>query len=384
MVDPPIVSIFSDSATIVGEGCEPDVKNSQHANEPSQMSGRKKAIALFSGGLDSILAAVLMQRLGVDTTLLHVQHLWSGGEAARRKIRAAAARVGLPLRIVDASEEHLDVVRYPKHGYGSAVNPCVDCHIFMLRVGQRVMEEENADFVVTGEVLGQRPKSQHYGALRDVAEESGLGERLVRPLSANLLPETLPVREGWLRREDLLSLRGRGREPQFALAAEFGIRDFPQPAGGCLLTEKAYAARVFDAFAHLGKDAVGEDEFSILCVGRHFRLSDRVKVVVGRDEGENEFLAGFAAGRILVLPPPDVMGPSALIEGSPTEEELRVAASLVARYCDHEGDAPIEMDIVDNGTHRTVAAAPLEAADSRFTEWRIEDRALRARRARTP
>ncbi|MEI6171387.1 MAG: hypothetical protein WCQ45_02755 [bacterium] len=359
------------------------MKNSQHADETAPSSGEKKAIALFSGGLDSILAAVLMHRLGADVTLLHVQHLWSGGEGARRKIREAAARVGLPLRIVDTSEEHLDVVRYPKHGYGSAVNPCVDCHIFMLRVGKRVMEEENADFVVTGEVLGQRPKSQHYGALRDVAEESGLRGRLVRPLSANLLPETLPVREGWLRREDLLSLRGRGREAQLALAAKFGIRGFPQPAGGCLLTEKAYAARVFDAFARLGKDAVGTDEFSILCLGRHFRLSDRVKVIVGRDEGENELLAGFAAGRILIAPSPDVMGPSALVEGDPTEEELRLAASLVARYCDHEGDAAIEMEIVDDGARRTVVAKPLETADPRFTEWRIEDRALRARRAPT-
>jgi hypothetical protein len=375
--------VFSDSATIVRQGCEPDVKNSQHADETNSMPARKKAIALFSGGLDSILAAVLVQRLGVDVTLLHVQHLWSGGETGRRRIREAAARVGLPLRIVDVSADHLDVVRYPKHGYGSAVNPCVDCHIFMLRVGKRVMEEEGADFVVTGEVLGQRPKSQHYGALRDVAEESGLGDRLVRPLSATLLPETLPVRQGWLRREDLLSLRGRGREAQLVLAAEFGIRDFPQPAGGCLLTEKAYAARVFDAFAHLGKDAVGTDEFSILCLGRHFRLSERVKVIVGRDEGENELLAGFAAGRILVGPSPQVMGPTALVEGTPTEEELRLAASLVARYCDHEGNAPIEMEIVVDGARRAMAAPPLEAADPRFAEWRVEDRALRARRPPT-
>jgi hypothetical protein len=150
-----------------------------------------------------------------------------------------------------------------------------------------------------------------------------------------------------------------------------------------LLTEKAYAARVFDAFAHLGKDAVGEAEFSILCLGRHFRLSERVKVVVGRDEGENELLAGFAAGRILVRPSLDVMGPTALIEGSPTEEELRVAASLVARYCDHEGGAPIEMEIVVDGARRTMAAKPLETADPRFAEWRVEDRALRARRAPT-
>ncbi len=313
--------------------------------------------------------------------LLHVLHLWSGGEPTRQRIRGAAARAGLPLRVVDACEEHLNVVRHPRHGYGSAVNPCLDCHIFMLRIGKQVMEEEGADFVVSGEVLGQRPKSQHYGALCDVAKESGLGDLLVRPLSANLLPETLPVREGWLRREDLLSVRGRGREAQLALAAEFGIEDFPQPAGGCLLTEKAYGARVFDAFDHVGADAVGRAEFEILRVGRHFRLSERMKVVVGRDEGENAILVGYAGGRTLIDPPLSVMGPSSLVEGDPSEEELSLAASLAARYCDHAGTTPIAMDVTTKGERRTVVVAPLDAADPRLSEWRVEDRARAAGRA---
>ncbi len=343
---------------------------------------RRRAIALFSGGLDSILAAVWIHRLGVDVELLHVQHLWSGGEAAQRKLRAAADRAGLPLRIVDVTDEHLDVVRHPKHGYGSSVNPCVDCHIFMLKIGKQVMEEEGADFVVSGEVLGQRPKSQHYGALRTVAEESGLGDRLVRPLSAALLPETLPVREGWLKSEDLFSFHGRGREAQAALAAKLGITDFPQPAGGCLLTEKAYGARVLDAFSRLGRDGVTRDEFAILCVGRHFRLSDRVKLIVGRDEGENSILAGFAAGRILIEPAPDVMGPTALVEGSPSEEELRTAAALVARYCDREETELIEMAISQDGARRATLVEPMDPGDPRFAEWRVEDRARTA--GRTP
>jgi hypothetical protein len=370
--------VFSDSATIVDEGCEPDVKKSQHENVP-RPTPHRKAIALFSGGLDSILAAVLVQRLGVSVVLLHVQHLWSGGDPARQRIREAAARTGLPLRIVDATDEHLDVIRHPKHGYGSAVNPCLDCHIFMLRIGKRVMEDEGADFVVSGEVLGQRPKSQHYRALCDVAEESGLHDRLVRPLSANLLPETLPVREGWLRRDDLLSLSGRGRESQLALAAQFGIQDFPQPAGGCLLTEKAYGARVLDAFAHLGKNAVTREEFEILRVGRHFRLSEETKVIVGRDEGENEALTARAGGRILIEPSLGVMGPSSLVEGKPTEEELQLAASLAARYCDHGSDSRVAMEVTADGARRTIVVSPLDAADPRLSEWRIEDRARRAR-----
>ncbi len=357
------------------------MKNLRH---PSGTTTRqRKAIALFSGGLDSILAAVLVHRLGVDVTLLHVEHVWSGGEAARRRMQEAADRVGLPLRVVDAREEHLEVIRYPKHGYGSAANPCVDCHIFMLRIGKRVMQEEGANFVVTGEVLGQRPKSQHYDALLAVAEESGLGDRLLRPLSANLLPETLPVREGWLRREDLLSLQGRGRNAQVELAAKLGVVEYPQPAGGCLLTEKAYAARVFDAFAHLGRDAVTRDEFEILRVGRHFRLSDRTKLVVGRDEGENARLGEFAAGRIVIEPSPDVMGPTALVEGDPSPDEVSLAAALVARYCDATGTSTVRLIVSRGAERREMAVEPFRPDDPRFREWRIEDRAKAARRRRS-
>ncbi len=368
--------ILTDSATIVSEGCEPGVKISEHRHETV---ARRQAVALFSGGLDSILAAVLVSRLGVAVTLLHVQHLWSGGDAARCRIRDAADRVELPLRVVDATDEHLDVIRHPKHGYGSAANPCVDCHIFMLRIGGRVMTETGADFVVTGEVLGQRPKSQHYEALLAVAAESGLGERLLRPLSANLLPDTLPVKGGWLRREDLLSLSGRARDPQIALAARLGIEQYPQPAGGCLLTEKAYGARVFDAFRYMGRDAVTRDEFEILRLGRHFRLSDRVKVVVGRDEAENIALARFSAGRWMIEPVPPVMGPTALLEGTPSDDDVRLAASLVARYCDHAGPAPIEMETTVDGARRAISAAPLDPQDDRLSAWRIDDRGRRQR-----
>ncbi len=356
------------------------MKISQHLGGKSAPSSRRRAIALFSGGLDSILAAMLVHELGVDVTLLHVQHLWSGGESARCRIEAAAERMGLPLRVVDATDEHLDVVRHPQHGYGSAINPCVDCHIFMLRIGKRVMEEAGADFVITGEVLGQRPKSQHYRALVDIAEECGLGDRLVRPLSANLLPETLPVREGWLRREDLLSIRGRGREAQVALAAKLGVTEFPQPAGGCLLTEEAYGARVLDAFAQFGRDAVDRDEFTILRIGRHFRLSDRAKLVVGRDQGENVILSRYSEGRTLIEPAEPLMGPVALVEGAPSEDELLLAASIAARYCDTGGMPKVDMVIARGGERATASVEPLQATDPRLAEWRVEDRARAARR----
>jgi tRNA-specific 2-thiouridylase len=330
-----------------------------------------KAIAAFSGGLDSTLAAVLVHRLGVDVALLHVQHLFSANEEGRARIRAASGRVGLPLRIIDASFEHLDVIRNPKHGYGRGMNPCVDCRIFMLKIAKRVMEEQGAQFVVSGEVLGQRPKSQHHHALLQAAEESGLGDRLLRPLSANLLPDTLPVKKGWLRREDLLAIQGRSREAQMVLARELGVTDYPQPAGGCVLIEKAYAARVRDAFAHVGREEVDVEAFRLLKIGRHFRLSDRVKAIIGRNEHENELLVGFAMARTRI-DPVDTMGPTTLVEGNPDEGEILLAAALAARYSDHGGRPTIAMVVLGDGVKRTIDVPPLAHDDPRIGDWRIE------------
>jgi tRNA-specific 2-thiouridylase len=345
------------------------MKNSGHRNVTTA-SDLIKAIAASSGGLDSILAAVLVARLGIDVTLLHVQHLFSATEEGRQRIRAAAKQVGLAVRVVDVSAEHLEVVRHPKHGYGVGMNPCVDCRVFLLRVAKRVMEEEGAQFVVTGEVLGQRPKSQHYDALMQVADESGLADRLLRPLSANLLPETLPVRNGWIRPEDLLSIRGRGRQQQIKLAGEFGITEYPQPAGGCLLVEKTYAARVRDAFEHEDRDNVGVEQFELLRYGRHFRLSDRTKVVVGRSQAENETVARYADGR-LRIEPIDVPGPTTLVEGEPTDHELHLSAALAARYCDHQGHETIRMEMTGSGPKRIFEVRPLASEDPRIDAWRI-------------
>lgn len=345
------------------------MKKVGHENVSSP-GGRTAAIAATSGGLDSLLAAAVIRQAGVDVTLLHVQHLFSAHEAGREKLRAAAERYDFPLRIEEAAEGHLETIRRPQHGYGRGMNPCVDCRIFMLKIAKRVMEEEGAQFVVTGEVLGQRPKSQHLGALRLAAEESGLGDRLVRPLSANLLPETLPVREGWLRSEDLYSIQGRSREPQMALAAELGIVDYPQPAGGCLLIENTYAARLGDAFSHEGRDNVGLDAFRLLQVGRHFRISDGVKVIIGRNQGENEQLERFGEGRIR-LEPASVMGPTTLIEGSPTDEELHLVAALTARYCDAEETVAFNVSGVEGMS--SIEAPPLDRDDPRIAQWRIGD-----------
>lgn len=330
-----------------------------------------RVIAAYSGGLDSILAALLMKRLGFDVLLLHVQHLFSADETGRRRLREIADRAGLRLRIVDASEEHLETIRRPKYGYGQGMNPCIDCRIFMLKVAKRVMEEEGAQFVVTGEVLGQRPKSQHLKAMIQAAEESGLGDRLVRPLCAHHLPDTLPVTEGWIRREDLLSIHGRSRQQQMRLAEAWGVTDYPQPAGGCVLIERTYAARVRDAFDHLGKDAVDLAQFRLFRLGRHFRVSENVKVIVGRDERENEALAEFAEGRIR-LDPIEVPGPTSLIEGAPNDEERALCCAIAARYCDHDSDDSLRMQVIRGDDITVIDVRPLERTDARLTAWRIE------------
>jgi len=256
------------------------------------------------------------------------------------------------------------------------MNPCVDCRIFILRVAREVMEAEGAQFVITGEVLGQRPMSQHSKALSLVARESGLEERLLRPLSARFLPGTLPVKEGWIRLEELPELQGRGRQPQIELAKQYGIHDFPQPAGGCLLIEKAYSARLRDAFAAYGEDGVDRAGFELLALGRHFRLSPTAKLILGHDEQENAKLLLKAGGRI-VLDPADIMGPTGLVEGNPTEEDLRLASSLLARYSDHRGlDEPVRV-LVRSGPgyqqEKVEEIRPLPVDDARIAEWRLDD-----------
>jgi len=332
-----------------------------------------RAIALLSGGLDSTLAAAIVKRAGVSVIGLTVRYFVNDDAQRQKMIAQAAQLLGIPLRIIDLSREQLEVIKHPMHGYGSAVNPCVDCRILMLKAALRVMEEEQAKFVVTGEVLGQRPMSQHRRAMEVASAESGLGDRLLRPLSANLLPDTLPVKEGWISKADLFSIFGRSRQELIALADEFGITDYPQSAGGCILTDKVYAARLRDAFAHVGKEAMGIDEFTILRYGRQFRISEDVKVFVGRDEAENTALSKYACGRY-TIEPVNVPGPLTLVEGDPSEEELETAARIAARYCDHEDRAPVALEISLDGSTRTVEAIPLPADDPRLATWRIEPR----------
>jgi hypothetical protein len=308
-----------------------------------------KAIALVSGGLDSTLAVALVRRQGIEVKAINFYTGFCITETQRRKggradgtvprneALRAAADLEVDIEYVDISGAgYLDMLVHPKYGYGANANPCVDCRVFMMSRAREIMQAEGADFVFTGEVLGQRPKSQRRDTLRIVERDSGLTGRLLRPLSAKLLEPTIPEREGLVDRSRLEDISGRSRLRQMALAKELGIADWPQPAGGCCyLTDEAFARKFFDVLD--AREAAGEgrrieqDDVVLLSTGRHFRLSPRAKLVVSRSEVENALLEHHVEGRAR-LEARDALGPVALVEGEPTWEERVLAASIVARY----------------------------------------------------
>jgi hypothetical protein len=312
---------------------------------------------MLSGGLDSTLAAYLVASQGVEvlgvsfsTGLCKSDHkrLVPRNVDDPKKLRNEALRAGsdlqIPVDIIDISREYLPIVLHPKHGYGAHMNPCLDCRAFMLSKAKAYMEEHGAQFVFTGEVLGQRPMSQHRGALDLVARESGLGRLLVRPLSARLLPETLPEERAWLDRSRLGAISGRSRRMQMEMAERFGLTDYPQPAGGCCyLTDESFARKFVDRIEHGAVDNIGHEELILLKVGRHFRLNDGLKVIVSRDEPENLFLERFLRDRWW-FQAQDCGSPIALVEGEPDDEARRLIASITLRYSSNRGlpKAPVE------------------------------------------
>ncbi|MDX1528294.1 MAG: tRNA (5-methylaminomethyl-2-thiouridylate)-methyltransferase [Gammaproteobacteria bacterium] len=320
---------------------------------------RPKAVALISGGLDSMLAARLVIEQGVYVEGIN---FFTGfcveghTHAIRRKDRQrpkrnnalwVAEQIGIRLHFIDVVDEYKDVVLNPKHGYGRNLNPCLDCKSFMVGRAHRWMLANGFDFIITGEVLNQRPMSQRRRCMPIVAADSGAGERLLRPLSARHLPPTMPEMKGWVNRERLQAFHGRSRKPQFALAASFGIEDYAQPAGGCcFLTDASYARKLQDLWQARGDRDYELDDIMLLKVGRHLRPRKHFKIIIGREEGENKFLEGYRY-RYTHIRTLSHSGPLALVDGEANEADLVLAARLTARFSQGRNSGSVCVQICD-------------------------------------
>ena len=321
---------------------------------------RPRALGLFSGGLDSQLAVCVLRRLGIHSETVFFESPFADSYRARR----AAADLGVFLHVVDFTRDIVGLIENPKHGFGSCLNPCIDCHALMIQRTADMMREMKFDFVFTGEVLDQRPMSQRRQALDTVARESGENDAVLRPLSALKLPPTQPERTGLVDRSRLLDIEGRGRRRQFEMAEEFGLHDYPAPAGGCRLTEPNYCRRLLDLKKHEG--LFGAHALDLQRVGRHFRLSPDLKAIVGRNENDNAALEGDAELYDLILKTEDVPGPTALLPFTASESQIRLAAAICARYSDgRQGDdITVKVRSARETRRVKVKAAPRDLVDS--------------------
>ncbi|MBT5230043.1 MAG: tRNA (5-methylaminomethyl-2-thiouridylate)-methyltransferase [Methylococcales bacterium] len=320
------------------------------------MERQRKAVALISGGLDSLLAAKVMLDQGIHVEGInfftgfcvegHTHAIRKKDKDKQKRNNAlwSAEQLGIKLHIVDIIEEYKDIVINPKHGYGKNLNPCLDCKIFMVKKAYEWIQEHDFDFIITGEVIGQRPMSQRKEILPVVANESGAEDLLLRPLCAKNLPETKVEREGWVDREKLHDFSGRNRKPQMALAKAMNFEDYATPAGGCcFLTDKSYSKKLGDLWEHRGEKKYELDDIMLLKVGRHIRPNERFKMIVSREEGENHFLQGYRKqfDSLQIL---NFGGPMTLVDGITSDEDCEVAAKIVARYSQgkHEKSVTVE------------------------------------------
>lgn len=338
------------------------------------MPTQRKAVALISGGLDSMLAARVILDQGVHVEGLnfftgfcveghtHAIRREHQDRPKRNNALWVAEQLGIKLHFVDVIEEYKNVVINPKHGYGAHLNPCLDCKGFMVRKAREWMEAHGFDFIITGEVLGQRPMSQRRDTLPVVARESGANDLLLRPLCAKLLPPTRPEREGWVDREKLLDINGRSRKAQMALAGQYRLHDYAQPAGGCcFLTNEHYSHKLADLWATRGTKQYDLDDIMLLKVGRHIRPRPHFKLIVGRDEGENNFLNGYRR-RFIHLCATSHTGPLVLLDGAAGEADLELAARLTARFGHGRDAESVDVAVTDTaGASRSLRVPPLPA-----------------------
>ncbi len=317
-----------------------------------------KALALFSGGLDSVLSAKLILELGIETEAVYFLNAFlSGPPDCPQQIRAAA-QLGLKLHILDISQAHLELVQKPRYGYGENMNPCIDCRILMLKEAKAYMRSHNFSFLISGEVLGQRPMSQRKDTLNVIDRDADVKGLVLRPLSAKKLAPTFAEEKGWVDRDKLFDFSGRSRKPQLALAKKLGLKEYLTPAGGCLLTEAGFVRRFRDLLAPFqmqeeddrvfgtgqacGKVSLGDVQ--LLKVGRHSRYRSKARIVVGRDQQENGRLIDLACDEDILFKLHDFSGPLTLVRGEETVDLIETAAKLTARYSKGKEEEKVRLD----------------------------------------
>lgn len=345
------------------------------------MNQPRKAVALISGGLDSMLAAKVIMEQGIHVEGInfftgfcveghtHAIRKQDANKPKRNNSLWVAEQLGIKLHIIDIIEEYKQVLINPKHGYGANMNPCLDCKIFMVNKAKQWLTENGFDFIITGEVIGQRPMSQRKQTMPIIAAESGADDLLVRPLCAQNLPPTLPEREGWISRDKMYGFSGRSRKPQIALAKQFGFSDYAQPAGGCcFLTDEAYSKKLLDLWQARGNKDYELDDVMLLKVGRHIRPKRHFKLIVAREEGEARFMSGYK-NEFISMNCASHRGPLVLIDGTPSEEDLYLAGQITARYGQGRDAELVDITIRSReGTERNIQVKPL-AADQIPQEW---------------
>ena len=296
---------------------------------------KKKVVALLSGGLDSQLAVRMMQEQGFEVSAVAIKTPFCDFDCGRGcgfEIRERADDLNVNLKTVYLGDEYIEMLKHPKYGIGAGFNPCIDCRAMMFNAAKKHMDEIGAEFIISGEVLGQRPMSQHGPALRTIEKESGLVGKIVRPLSAALLPETDPEKNGLIKRENLGMIKGRTRRAQLDMAKKYGIENPPNAGGGCLLTDPTFGLRAKDLFAHTETPTI--NDIDLLKIGRHFRFDEQTKFVVGRNKDENEMIKAIALPGDILFQARDHMGPVSILRGKNVDVYVKFASSITLRYSD--------------------------------------------------